>query len=139
MDWISTTAAFLVGTATGASGQYFAMKFTDQRQKKEKIQEEKKAWEGFKKRFPDLHKEMADDFAKQSNSHVRAFFVKDSKTTLGGSTEPAFEYHTDVHEGLQAAMLYLEHYEFVADITPGNCPMYRIKEKMAHILVPKSY
>ena len=135
-DAVPMLTAFLAGTATGAAGQYFAMKFTDKRHEKERGRKTKHAWRTFEKQFPELAAEMREDYARPNNKFVRAFFVKHSKETLNGSSEPFFEYHTDKHPNIHAAMLHLEQNGFVSDITPGNCPMYRVHDALLRIVVP---
>lgn len=135
MDITSALIGFLVGTATGAAGQYFADKYTDQRREKRLAEEEARLWQDIEQRFPAVISEMREDFSAQENRHVRAFFVKKSTTILGSQSEPCFAYYTDKHPDLRAAVSFLEQHGFVTDITPGNCPMYRIHEKLVDALL----
>lgn len=139
MDTLSTLIGFLIGTATGAAGQYFADKYTDQRREKQRDRNEARLWQDIEQRFPAVIAEMRSDFSSDENRHVRVFFVKESSTNLGFVSEPCFEYHTDKHLNLRAAVLHLEQHGFIADITPGNCPMYRVHEKLVDALLrPKT-
>ncbi len=135
MDTVSVIIGFLVGTATGAAGTYFADKFTDQRREKQAARSEADLWRDLEGRFPAVIAEMRADFTPQENRHVRAFFVKSSRSMLGGTSEPSFEYHTDKHPDLQAAVQKLVAHGFITDITPGSCPMYRIHEKLVDALL----
>jgi hypothetical protein len=135
MDTLSTLIGFLVGTATGAAGQYFADKYTDQRREKQRAGDQARIWRDIEQRFPAVIAEMRSDFSPTENRHVRAFFVKESNTSLGFVTEPSFEYHTDKHPDLRAAVLHLAQHGFITDITPGNCPMYRVHETLVDALL----
>ena len=135
MDIASALIGFLIDTATGAAGQYFADKYTDQRREKKLAKEQTRLWQDIEKRFPAVIAEMRSDFAPQENRHVRVFFVKESNSTLGFTSEPCFEYHTDKHPDLRAAVALLEQHGFITDITPGNCPMYRVREKLFDALL----
>ena len=138
MDIFSVLTGFLIGTATGAAGQYFADKYTDQRREKKLVKEQVRLWQEIEHRFPVLIDEMRSDFSPRENRHVRMFFVKKSNTILGFVSEPCFEYHTDKHPDLRAAVVLLEQHGFITDITPGNCPMYRVHEKLVDALLTPS-
>ena len=135
MDIASVLTGFLVGAATGAAGQYFADKYTDQRREKKLAREQARLWQDIEQRFPAVIADMRSDFSPQENRHVRVFFVKESNTMLGFVSEPCFEYHTDKHPDLRAAVALLEQHGFITDITPGNCPMYRVHEKLVDALL----
>jgi len=136
MDIISTAIGFLVGTATGAAGTYFADKYTDIRREKKAIKDQKKLWKDIERRFTEVISEMRSDITSEQGRYVRTFFVKTSTSTIGFVSEPCFEYHTDKLPSLRAAVVHLEETGFIKDITPGNCPMYRIQEKMIDHLIP---
>src|SRR5690554_3435047 len=104
MDIVSALVGLLVGTATGAAGQYFADKYTDQRREKQLAKEQIRLWRTVEQRFPAVIAEMRSDFSSQENRHVRVFFVKESYTILGFVSEPCFEHHTDKHPDLRAAV-----------------------------------
>ena len=55
-------------------------------------------------------------------------FVKSSRTVVNSDSKD-FEYHTDVLEDVEAAIFRLEELGYIEDITPGNCPMYRMTEE----------
>ncbi len=135
MDIASVLTGFLVGAATGAAGQYFADKYTDQRREQKLAREQARLWQDIEQRFPAVIAEMRSDFSSQENRHVRVFLVKESNTMLGFVSEPCFEYHTDKHPDLRAAVVLLEQHGFITDITPGNCPMYRVHEKLVDALL----
>lgn len=130
MDILSLVIGFLVGTATGAAGNYIADKYTDVRREKKATKERMKLWREIEARFPEIIAEMRTDFCSVEGRGARAFFVKESNTLIGFTSEPSFEYHTDKHPNLRAAVLLLEHHGFVSDMTPGNTPMYRVHESL---------
>ncbi len=127
MDILSLAVGFVVGSLTGAAGTYLGNKYTDKRRLLESAKQENYQWDEFLKKFPEIAKEMMDDVSKPDFTGVRIFFVKNSKTIVNKS-EPSFEYYTDVHPNLNAAIMYLADLGYIEDITPGNCPMYRFYE-----------
>ena len=135
MDGFSLLVGFVVGSATGAAGGYFAEQFTDVRRKKKEIKEKELLWQEIESRFAELINEMRVDFSDPEHRNTRAFFVKSSKTSIGMLSEPCFEYHTDKIDNLLAAVLFLEREGFISDITPGNCPMYRMHEHFVDRLI----
>ena len=127
MDIFSLTVGFLVGGFTGATGTYLGNKFTDIRRSKENTTLEDEQWDNLMSRFPVLIQEMIEDVKNPDFIGARNFFITESDSIIN-KAEPAFEYHTDVHPELNAAILYLEDIGYIQDITPGNCPMYRFFE-----------
>ena len=138
MDILSLSAGFLIGAATGAAGTYLADKYTDVRRDKKKVKEQALLWQDIERRFPNVIAEMRSDFSSAEGRNVRAFFVKPSNTTIGIVSEPCLEYHTDKHPDLLPAVLYLSQYGFITYITPGNCPMYRVNEKLVDCLLTRN-
>lgn len=130
MDLFSMAVGFVVGAFTGAAGHYLGEKYTDKRRRKEHASEEDRVWKDLVSRFPSVIAEMREDIinSKPEFQSVRVFFVKSSKTTVNRS-EPSFQYHTDVHADLGAAIALLERIGYIEDVTPGNCPMYRMTEE----------
>ncbi|SFC39778.1 hypothetical protein SAMN05660443_2513 [Marinospirillum celere] len=128
MDIFSLTVGFVVGAITGAAGHYLGEKYTDKRRSKELASAVDEEWADLEKRFPKVIAEMKENAKHTDFVSVRYFFVKSSRTTVSRS-EPAFEYHTDVHSDLSAAIAHLEEIGYIVDVTPGNCPMYRMREQ----------
>jgi hypothetical protein len=127
MDLFTLAVGFVVGTFTGASGQYLAAKYTDKRRSKEASSAQRDRWSDIEKRFPAIIEEMKEDAKNPELQSVREFFVKSSRTTVNRD-EPCFAYYTDVHNDIGAAVRYLEEQGYIEDVTPGNCPMYRMRE-----------
>ena len=134
MDFLSLSIAFLLGAFTGAAGNYLADKFTDARREKKEAAALKRLWRDIEAKSPEIINEMRSDILSTQGKGVRAFFLKESNTHIAFTSEPSFEYHTDKHPELRAAVLYLAQHGFVQDITPGKTPMYRINEKLVDFL-----
>lgn len=130
MDALSLAVGFLVGAATGAVGNYFGSKYTDQRREKKAAKDEDRLWASIEARFPALIAEMRGDFSIPEHVETRAFFIRPSTSLLGFRSEPSFDYFTDKHPDLLAAIRHLQEQGYVQDITPGNTPMYRATERL---------
>ena len=139
MDFLSLAVGFLTGAFTGAAGNYLADKYTDARREKEEEKKTKKMWREIKSRFPAIIKEMEHDLKREDMGGARVFFVKQSYTMIGFVSEPSFEYHTDKHPDLRAAMQFLLDQGLIKDITPGNTPMYRMSEKLIDLLLDRKH
>ena len=90
-------------------------------------------------RFPKIIQEMKSDLRQEGMSGARVFFVKESYTMIGFSSEPCFEYHTDKHEDLRAGVHLLLDNSLLKDITPGNTPMYRMSERLVDFLLDRKF
>lgn len=128
MTVLSLSIAFLSGAFTGAAGSYLADRFTDSRRAKQNRAAELKVWKDTEDKFPAVIADMREAFLSDEGKNVRAFFVKSRRTMIGFLSEPCFEFHTEVHPNLHAAMLHLARLGFITDISPGNTPMYRVHE-----------
>jgi len=127
MDLLSVAVGFIVGAFTGAAAHYLGEKYTDKRRSIELASEHDERWADLARRFPRVIAEMKENVQKPNLLATREFFVKSSGTKVNRS-ESYFEYHTDVHSDLGAAISYLKELGFIEDITTGNCPMYRMRE-----------
>ena len=139
MDFQSLAIGFLTGAVTGAAGNYLADKYTDTRRRKEEERETKRFWRDVESRFPKIIQEMKSDLRQEGMSGARVFFVKESYTMIGCPSEPCFEYHTDKHEDLRAAVHLLLDNSLLKDITPGNAPMYRMSERLVDFLLDRKF
>jgi hypothetical protein len=135
MDIVSTLVGFLIGTATGAAGTYFADNYTDKRREQELSRVTSRIQRDTEQRFPNVATARRSDFSQSENRHIRAFFIKRSSASMGKASEPCFECHPDKHPGSRAAVLHLEQHGFVSDISSGNTPMYRVHEKLVDALL----
>jgi hypothetical protein len=134
MDILSLSIGFLVGVAIGAAGNYFAHKYIGTRHGQQLAEKQAELWQDIEGRFPAVIAEMRKAFTSPEGKNVRAFFVKESRTMIGFMSEPYLEFHTDKLSDLQPAVLHLARYEFITDITPGSCPMYRVHEELIDCL-----
>src|SRR3990172_9336799 len=82
-SFVSHGIAFLVGTATGAAGAYFAEKFTDRRREKEGQRKEEERFLEVAAMMPDLVTEMRQGLSQHPN--FRDFFVIDKGLQLWAS------------------------------------------------------
>jgi len=129
LDIFSLAVGFVVGAITVAAGHYFGEKYTDKRRTNEFSTSLDKEWKDIEKRFPEIIAEMKV-FAKDAKySHIRNFFLHSSKTSVN-SPNPAFSFYTDVFPDIFALTAHLEDLGYIVDITPGNTPMFRMKENL---------
>jgi len=134
-DLTSTAIGFLVGTATGAAGGYFASKYTDRRREKEGVKKAKKEFLAIKKRMPKLIAEMSTDLAGEGNADIREFFVlPNRKVCLGGSKKPRFIYYEEDHSNFRGKLDILENAGYICDMTPKNTPIFRMVEEFVELL-----
>jgi len=132
-DWMSSVIGFLVGTATGAAGKYFADKFTDQRRGNESAKQIKRVFLNVKNQMPELIAEFKTDLA--GSKLTREFFVlPNKKVCFGGSRKPRFIYYEEEHENLRGKLDLLENEGFLVDMTSGNTPLYRMTEEFVGLL-----
>jgi len=135
-DLTSTLIGFLVGTATGAAGTYFANKYTDRRREQEAGKQAKRQFLAIKKQMAHLLAEMKADLAGEGRSHVREFFVlPNERVRLGGSEKPRFVYYEDQHENLRGKLDILENAGYIMDVTPKNTPIFRMSEDFVRLLM----
>jgi hypothetical protein len=124
----SHAITFLLGTAVGAAGKYYADKYTDRRHRSEARKEEDKLFARLVREMPDLLEEMRGDVLSPVTSAWREFFVIPKGAVLG-STGSAFFYVDDGENAFLSKTKTLAEYGYVEDITPDNAPMFRMKEE----------
>jgi hypothetical protein len=133
---MSTIAGFLVGTATGAAGKYFADKYTDQRRKGEWDTQAINSFKNIKKQMPELIAEFKADLSKKDNQLIREFFVLPNKNVcLGGSEKLRLIYYEDEHKSLRSKIDILENHGFLTDVTLSNAPIYRMNEDFVSLIL----
>jgi len=131
---ITHCVAFLFGTITGATGAYFADKYTDQRRQKEKSSIESEQFCKIQGQMPELIKEMKADLGNPENKFVREFFLTSKKWMLNAGGKCFVYYHED-HADLQGKIHVLENMGYVLDITPHNAPKYRMTEEFVSLVL----
>src|SRR6266571_1298987 len=90
----SHALAFLLGTATGAAGTYFADKYTDKRRRQETAAVANSEFAKLFELMPDLLREMQHDSAEPGRSSWREFFVIPKDAQLW-ATPNSFYYEDD--------------------------------------------
>ena len=136
---LSELLAFLLGTAVGAAGQYFASRFTDQRRRQEARRESKKQFLKVKTTIPKLIAEMHEDLTKPENDTIRHFLVlattPDVPPSGGGrGARYCLAYYEDAHENLKGKITILENHGYVFDVTTGNASKYQLTEEFIELV-----
>jgi len=132
---MSSVIGFLLGTATGAAGKYYADKFTEQRRKSESTRQLKQEFLNIKRQMPELITEFKNDLSNENNRLIREFFILENrKVCLGGSKKPRFTYYEENHKDLRCKIDLLESKGFLVDVTTGNVPIYKMTEEFVELL-----
>lgn len=128
-------AAFLIGVATGAAGQYFADKYTDQRRRHDESQSSARLFRDVAQQMPKLIAEMAADVQGAQGTYVRNFVLLPSKTAhYSSGREQVFGYYETEHRNLRGQFAILENSGYVFDVTSGNAPTFRASEEFVQRL-----
>ena len=127
--WSSHLISFLLGTATGAVGSYFATKYTDKRREKEGEKKIQSTFRKVQEMMPDLIQEMKVDYNNPELTSVREIAILPNNRVIFNSDRPRFVYYEDQHNNLKGKVAILENHNFLYDVTPGNTPIYRITEE----------
>lgn len=128
--WGSYFLTFLLGTAIGSAGSYFASKYTDKRREKETTRNALTTLKKVQKIMPNLIQEMKEDFNNPELISVREFVVlPNDRVIFNSGRQRRFVYFEDKHEDLRGKISILENHYFIQDVTPGNTPIYRISEE----------
>jgi hypothetical protein len=135
-DAVAThSAAFLLGAAMAAAGQYLADRFTDQRRRQETRADIQARWAKIVGAMPAFIVEMKQNLS--SAPLVREFIVLPSKHVAfgGGKLQPRFRYYEDEHPQLRGQLAMLEDYGYIRDVTPRNTPIYRMTEEFVELVL----
>lgn len=87
-----------------------------------------------KEQMPALIAEMKKDLEEENGKFVREFFVMSRRHVLGGSEKPRFIYYEEDHDNLRGKIDILENHGYLADVTPGNTPIYRMSEEFVNLV-----
>ena len=128
-SWGKHLISFLLGTATGATGSYFATKYTDRRREKEDEKNIKSTFLKIQEIMPDLIQEMKNDFNNPKLISVREFAILPNNKVIFTSGQPRFVYFEEQYTDLKGKVSILENHGFVSGVTLGNTPIYRITEE----------
>jgi len=88
-----------------------------------------------KAQMPELIAEMKQDLEGKDGKYVREFFVMSRHHVLGGSEKPRFIYYEEDHDNLRGKLDILENEGFLLDVTPGNTPIYRMREEFVRLVL----
>lgn len=133
-DWMSSVIGFLLGAATGATGKYYADKYTDQRKRYELLKQRKKAFGDVKKQMPELIAEFKRDLSKDGNKLTREFFIVPERKMPLNSTKKRFVYYEEDHKDLQCKIDLLEERGFLVNVTQAHTPIYKMTEEFVELL-----
>jgi len=133
--WLSNLVAFLLGTATGAAGTYFADKYTDRRKESEEKSKQRRRFRELRESMPELFEEMNADLSK--DPLVREFAVIPNRRVIFNHSIPRFTYYEDEHPDLQSKILLIADASFVRDVSVGDTPLYRMNESLVRLLLHK--
>ena len=128
-SWGTYILTFLLGAATGAAGNYLALKYTDRRRDSEESKKENNTFKKIIVQMPELIAEMKADFSKKENSFVREFFILPHDKIPCNSQEPRFAYYENQHQDLKGKMSILENRGYIIDVSISDTPIYRLTEE----------
>jgi hypothetical protein len=123
----SYALTFLFGAATGAAGQYFADKYTDQRRRQESKAAISKEFSEVAQLMPDLLRQMQEDLEDPTHATWREFYVIPRGTQVF-ATPNTFYYAYDSNNDFLNKTKILESRGYVRDLTTGSAPKFRMTE-----------
>lgn len=135
-----TLISFLLGAATGATGTYFAHKYTDKRRSKESKAESRKRFEDTASKMPELIQEMQKGLSDPEGALIREFFVRRNRNVMistGGRRY--FCFQEEEHRDLLHKIRILEDQGFVTDVTHTNLPKFRMSEEFVDYLLKAKF
>lgn len=89
-------------------------------------------------KMPKLMTDMAHHLKHEKTQFIREFFViPDRNKELGGSSKPRLKYFEEDYDDLRLKLDILVDYGFIEDITPGNCPIFRMMPHFVRLLLAK--
>lgn len=135
IDWIASLSTFLLVTATGAAGGYFALKHTDLRRKKESSAKIKSDFHKIKGLMAQLISEIKGDLSNPEFCVVREFVILPNERVIFSKSQKRFVYFEDLHDDLQNKITMLENHGYIIDITPGNTPIYLMTEEFVKLVL----
>jgi hypothetical protein len=104
------------------------------RRNHEDMSKEKRQFMEVASQMPDLISEMKKDLSAPEHKFIREFFLSKKAYTLNPGNL-SFVYYEDDHPGLQGKIHVLENLGYIIDVTPGNAPMYRMKEDFVRLVL----
>ena len=132
---ISGLVGFLVGTATGAAGKYFADKYTDQRKEKEAAARLRRQFLEMKALMPDLIAELKADLGRADSSLIREFVILSNERAIFNSAMPRFAYYEERIPQLRNKAALLLAADFVADVSATDTPIFRMDDSFVRMVL----
>jgi len=125
MDIFSILIGFLVGTATGAAGSYFATKFTENRQAKESKSKYIGKLKEIETQIPIFFKEVREDYQDPSNFLKREFYILNSRNNIIQGRGEFLVYYHESHKDLTDILKLLESERIIWETTETNAIKYQ--------------
>jgi hypothetical protein len=86
--------------------------------------------------MPKLLANMAHYLRLEETKFIREFFViPDRNKVLGGTEKPRLKYFEEDYDNLRLKLDILQDYGFIEDVTPKNCPIFRMMPHFAKLLL----
>ena len=123
---------FLLGTAIGAAGGYYATKYTDVRRRKEEKKEKIKRYKKLKKNMIELFKEFYTDFHNEEYKLVRKFVVSNGNFAIKFAH---FRYLSSKDKSIFDKFDLLENYNFIEiEKREGNYNLGKFNEEFIEMI-----
>jgi hypothetical protein len=122
--------ALLVGVFIGASGQYFADRFTDQRRAQEGKRKSSQRFAEVEALMPALSAEMRQDVLADTTGTRREFFPYNIGVIFSPGPDKFF-YEPQKHPDIVSQLVVLENNGYVIQVTEA---LYRMTEKFVTLL-----
>lgn len=119
--------SFLSGVVIGVAGQYFADKYTDQRQKRESENTKRRLFHQMETEMPSLIAEMKEDFSKPEHASYREFIVTRC-VLLARDIPECLGYFEEDHLQIRNFVTVLENNGFIMSVSDDEPKQYRLKE-----------
>jgi hypothetical protein len=132
---LSGLIGFVIGTATGAAGKYFADKYTDQRKEKESEAKLRRRFGELKSLMPELFEELTANLSSANGALVREFIVLPNERVNFGHSKPRFTYYESKIPDLLSKIALLSDSGFITDVTIRDTPIYRINDSFVRLLL----
>lgn len=126
--FISHLITFLSGAAIGAAGNYFALKYDDQRRKKEERKRYRRHVKETIEIMPILIKEMKGDFNHPDHKATREIAIVPHRKLPFRNSTNVFTYYEDEHVNLKNNISLLNNLGFLQEIHKFNVPSYIVTE-----------
>ena len=131
---LSHLVTFLIGTAAGVAGEYFATKYTEQRHKKEASRKEQQDFQEIQSLMPKLLHEMVADVKGDKTGVTREFVVLSRRSVTLEGSKPRFVYYENEHENLQNKVDAIKDRSFIEDVGTADARICKMSERLVVLL-----